>query len=72
MSLDVSTYLRKKEQTAGNNELGNKWAKLDDLYTRKLWHQLTVELHEFAKLPGINLVELYDNFIRDFEMRLEL
>jgi 26S proteasome regulatory subunit N9 len=47
---------------------------LEDLYSKKLWHQLTVRLLEFIKHPELQsnrrLVELYENFIRDFEMRI--
>ena len=76
MALDVSGYLREQEQKASqaalsgsSDELANQWAELDKLYTKKLWHQLTVTLLQFANNKNVNLVELYEKFVRDFEMR---
>jgi len=73
MALDISGYLRDQEHKAtqaAHQELANQWAELDQLYTKKLWHQLTVKLLDFVKNGDVNLVELYEKFIRDFEMRI--
>lgn len=72
MVRDVSGYLRKKEGDS-TTALANDWAQLDDLYSKRLWHQLTIKLGEFVKHPELQekgqLIELYDNFIQDIEMR---
>lgn len=48
--------------------------KFIDLQSKKLWHQLTEALDEFLSdknnLRGNNFVELYDEFIANFEARL--
>ncbi|OXA59758.1 26S proteasome non-ATPase regulatory subunit 13 [Folsomia candida] len=73
MVRDVSGYLRKKEGDS-TTALANDWAQLDDLYSKRLWHQLTIKLGEFVKHPELQekgqLIELYDNFIQDIEMRI--
>lgn len=71
----MSQYLRTKEtQAVGNEKLAHDWSELENLYSKKLWHQLTVRLLEFVKNPALQsnrqLVELHENFIRDFEMRI--
>lgn len=43
---------------------------------QRLWHQLTVELSDFVKHPtfahGDGLIQLYNNFIIDFDTRINL
>jgi len=75
MIRDVGTYLASQEAAASNDQaLALEWSQLDDLYTRKLWHQLTIKLLAFVKHPVLQkdrkLLELYENFIQDFEMRI--
>lgn len=47
-----------------------------ELYQQKLWHQLTVKLEQFLALAifqaGDTLIELYQNFITDFETKINL
>lgn len=47
---------------------------MEELYNKKLWHQLTLKLSQFVKDPLLaqsdNLVKLYQNFIADFEHRI--
>lgn len=46
---------------------------LRQLYNGKKWHQLTEKLLELvnsSQVNRINLVELYDSFIREFESNL--
>jgi len=47
--------------------------RVADFHKRRLWHQLTLELASFVKLPvalQIDLVELYKKFISTFEAKL--
>ncbi|KAF2305447.1 hypothetical protein GH714_005368 [Hevea brasiliensis] len=49
---------------------------LADLYQRKLWHQLTLKLEQFVAFAvvqaGDTLIQLYHNFISDFETKINL
>ena len=67
---DVAKYLSSK-QSCIDQELAAEWAKLENFYNKKLWHQLTIELLEFVKHPslqsGNELYQLYENFVADFE-----
>ncbi|XP_042005468.1 26S proteasome non-ATPase regulatory subunit 13 homolog B-like [Salvia splendens] len=57
-------------------ELGEWYTTLSDLYQRKLWHQLTLKLEQFVTLAvfqaGDSLIQLYQNFITDFETKINL
>ncbi|KAL7111878.1 hypothetical protein ACP275_05G117000 [Erythranthe tilingii] len=57
-------------------ELSEWYTTLSDLYQRKLWHQLTLKLEQFAALAvfqaGDALIQLYHNFITDFETKINL
>ncbi|XP_020581518.1 26S proteasome non-ATPase regulatory subunit 13 homolog B-like [Phalaenopsis equestris] len=57
-------------------ELAEWYDALADLYERKLWHQLTLKLEKFVALPvvqaGDALIQLYHNFISDFETKINL
>ncbi|CAL8079769.1 unnamed protein product [Orchesella dallaii] len=74
MVRDVSGYLRSKERSA-DPAMAEKWAKLDELHSKRLWHQLTNQLLTFVKEPSLQkdklLVELYENFIQEFELRIK-
>ena len=39
-------------QAAAAPELAGEYAQMEDLYKRKLWHQLTCVLEAFMVLPG--------------------
>ena len=73
MGIDVPGYLS-EQQRKSSSELAPAWAALEELYNKKLWHQLTLRLDEFIKHPallqGDALVKLYQNFIVDFENRI--
>ncbi|KAG1675623.1 26S proteasome non-ATPase regulatory subunit 13 [Nymphon striatum] len=73
LARDVVAYLS-KQQTSSDAELAQTWAKLEELYTKKLWHQLTLSLTDFVKHPyfkGENtLIDLYHNFLADFENKI--
>lgn len=55
-------------------ELHGHFNQIADLYRRRLWHQLTEKIEEFVKLPrfqqGNDLIQLYNNFIKDFETKI--
>jgi len=72
MVRDVSKFLRNKEAEA-DPAMAAEWSKLGDLYSKRLWHQLTIELLEFVKNPALQskgqLLDLYENFVQDFELR---
>ncbi|KAJ6854193.1 26S proteasome non-ATPase regulatory subunit 13-like protein B [Iris pallida] len=57
-------------------ELAEWYSSLADLYQRKLWHQLTAKLEQFVALAvvqaGDALIQLYHNFITDFETKINL
>jgi 26S proteasome regulatory subunit N9 len=70
--IDVPAYLQLKASQAKAGQ-ESWWTDFESLYNRKLWHQLTMKLLEFVKRPEAlseDLVGLYDNFIVDFETRL--
>lgn len=57
-------------------ELADWYNSLADLYQKKLWHQLTLKLEQFLALAvfqaGDALIQLYHNFITDFETKINL
>ncbi|XP_057501764.1 26S proteasome non-ATPase regulatory subunit 13 homolog A-like [Actinidia eriantha] len=57
-------------------ELADWYNTLADLYQKKLWHQLTLKLEQFVALAvfqaGDGLIQLYHNFITDFEAKINL
>ncbi|BBH02790.1 Proteasome component domain protein [Prunus dulcis] len=57
-------------------ELSDWYNSLADLYQKKLWHQLTLKLEQFVALAvfqaGDALIQLYHNFITDFETKINL
>ncbi|MCJ8737406.1 hypothetical protein PDJAM_G00023690 [Pangasius djambal] len=71
---DVPGYLVLQQSTSACPEMAAQWHELEDLYNRKLWHQLTLKLTEFVKDPyfkaGDTLIQLYENFLSDFEHRI--
>lgn len=72
---DVPKYLSSK-QSSVDQDLAAEWAKLESFYNKKLWHQLTTSLLEFVKHPSLQtnneLVQLYENFVADFENKINL
>ncbi|XP_076162675.1 regulatory particle non-ATPase 9 isoform X1 [Ptiloglossa arizonensis] len=72
-STDVNTYLSQNQNVA-DEELAAEWADLEELYNKRLWHQLTLKLEKFVKNPallkGDNLIQLYVNFLSTFENKI--
>ncbi|XP_076878427.1 26S proteasome non-ATPase regulatory subunit 13 [Brachyhypopomus gauderio] len=71
---DVLGYLKQQQSKSPTTEMATEWHKLEDLYNRKLWHQLTLKLTDFVQDPifskGDAIIQLYENFISDFEHRI--
>lgn len=71
---DVKGFLSRKQSEGG--PLASEWVSLGELYEKKLWHQLTLKLTEFVKneyfAQNGGLVEMYDNFLADFEHRINM
>lgn len=66
----VSAFLQEQQQ---KSSLPEAFAEFEDLYTKRLWHQLSVKLLEFVQLESakqLNLVAIYENFISDFESKI--
>ncbi|CAN6305734.1 unnamed protein product, partial [Urochloa humidicola] len=63
-------------QRQARPDLADWYADLADLYQRKLWHQLTLKLDQFLQLQaaqtGDTIIQLYNNFITDFETKINL
>nr|CAG4643198.1 EOG090X05V9 [Ilyocryptus agilis] len=72
---DVQKYLSSKQNTV-DQDLAGEWARLESLYNKKLWHQLTIALLDFVKHPslqnGNELVIFYENFLAEFENKINL
>ncbi|KAJ3136169.1 26S proteasome regulatory subunit [Physocladia obscura] len=68
---DVTVYLNKAKQSAPA-ELREFFDQFEDLYDRKLWHQLTLVLNKFVRLPSATpfLVPLYDEFVSEWQKRM--
>uniref|UniRef100_A0A7N4V4H7 Proteasome 26S subunit, non-ATPase 13 n=1 Tax=Sarcophilus harrisii TaxID=9305 RepID=A0A7N4V4H7_SARHA len=69
---DVPGFLQ-QSQSAGPGQAA-VWHRLEELYTKKLWHQLTLQILDFVQDPcfaqGDGLIKLYENFISEFEHRV--
>ncbi|XP_041084699.1 26S proteasome non-ATPase regulatory subunit 13-like isoform X4 [Polyodon spathula] len=70
---DVVGYLRQQQERYGSAE-GERWGRMETMYSKRLWHQLTVELLDLVQSPafatGDRIIKLYENFISDFEHRI--
>jgi 26S proteasome regulatory subunit N9 len=66
IDLNVSSYLANQRVHAPMN-LRSYFGKFEDLYERKLWHQLTIEVLKFIEEPeaGPLLISLFEQFIMD-------
>lgn len=55
-------------------DLAEQYSKLGELHSRRLWHQLTLELAAFVQNEAFrredNFIALYSNFISTFEAKL--
>lgn len=73
MPRDVNAFLT-TQQVKGPPELSEDWVLFEEYYSKRLWHQLTLKLQDFVKLPALQekdaLIQLYENFIADFENKI--
>ncbi|XP_075044083.1 26S proteasome non-ATPase regulatory subunit 13 [Mixophyes fleayi] len=71
---DVTAFLQLQQSQSSTPELAAVWHRLEELHNKKLWHQLTLQLLDFVEDPecakGDGLIKLYENFISDFEHRM--
>ncbi|KAJ1506256.1 26S proteasome regulatory subunit [Coelomomyces lativittatus] len=77
MNIDITPleYLklaRSQAQKENRADLVDCFNQFEDLYEKKLWHQLSLQIDHFLTLLNIDhyLVPLYQNFVRDFEKKL--
>lgn len=71
VDFDVSGWLQKSKREAPS-ALQPHFAKFEQLYDQKLYHQLTLEIEEFVKLPAAApfLMPLYTQFIAEWEDKM--
>lgn len=73
MPKDVAGYLS-EQQRKSTGDVATEWTQIEELYSKKLWHQLTLKLLQFCKNPvfakGDGLLRMYENFLSDFEHRI--
>ncbi|MBN3309942.1 PSD13 ATPase, partial [Amia calva] len=71
---DVTGYLKQQQSKSSTPEMATEWHTLEELYNKKLWHQLTLKITDFVQDPcfasGDGLIKLYENFLSDFEHRI--
>ncbi|KAM5138484.1 26S proteasome non-ATPase regulatory subunit 13 [Mantella aurantiaca] len=71
---DVTGFLQQQQRQSSSPETAAVWHRMEELYNKKLWHQLTLQLLDFVLDPecvkGDGLIKLYENFISDFEHRI--
>ncbi|KAG8563789.1 hypothetical protein GDO81_016201 [Engystomops pustulosus] len=71
---DVTGFLQQQQSQSATPETAAIWHRLEELHNKKLWHQLTLQLLDFVQDPecakGDGLIKLYENFISDFEHRI--
>ncbi|KAF9919872.1 26S proteasome regulatory subunit [Linnemannia zychae] len=68
---DIPQFLASQKQQAPPS-LQNYYNTFEDLYERKLWHQLTLAVLEFVSKPesGLLQVALFNSFISDWESKM--
>lgn len=66
----VVQYLQQQQQA--KPEHAQWFATFEELYTKKLWHQLSTKIFEYIEqAPGNkDLLSLHQNFVVDFEMKM--
>lgn len=57
-------------QQRDSSILADDWNQLTVLYSKKLWHQLTLFLYEFVPKLEFGKLAFYENVIQTFEERL--
>ncbi|NXD72939.1 PSD13 ATPase, partial [Eolophus roseicapillus] len=71
---DVPGFLQQSQSQSAGPGQAAVWHRLEELYNKKLWHQLTLQVLDFVQDPcfaqGDGLIKLYENFISEFEHRV--
>ncbi|KAK1152228.1 26S proteasome non-ATPase regulatory subunit 13-like isoform X3 [Acipenser oxyrinchus oxyrinchus] len=71
---DVVGYLRQQQRERCGSTEGERWSRMETMYSKRLWHQLTLELLDLVQSPAFatedRIIKLYENFISDFEHRI--
>ncbi|VVD03369.1 26S proteasome non-ATPase regulatory subunit 13 [Leptidea sinapis] len=69
---EVNEFLANKQSS--DTELSREWSEIEELYSKKLWHQLTLKLLDFIKKPKLqtadHLIQLYNVFIHTLENKI--
>ena len=60
-------------KSSSTAEVSTQWARAEELYNKKLWHQLTRLLAALIKEPSLQdkLITIYQEFIVDFESKID-
>lgn len=73
MVVDVNKYLGEMKGSVPARD-AEAWARIEELYNKKLWHQLTEEIMLIIKSQHMQeesrLINLYNNFVVDFESKI--
>jgi len=73
MARDITGFLS-EQQAKSSGDVAQEWVSIEELYNKKLWHQLTLKLQTFVKhscfAEGDGLIQMYQNFLADFEHRI--
>ncbi|GHJ87633.1 hypothetical protein NliqN6_4035 [Naganishia liquefaciens] len=69
--VDPAQYVEQRRSQA-TGELASFWEKLGKAYEKKLWHNITILLEDFASKPANAeyLIGLYDNFVHPIQDKL--
>lgn len=69
---DVNKFLTEM-RGSGSEEVSAMWARCEDFYNKKLWHQLTLQMGTIVKEPSMQdkLIDIHSEFIADFESRID-
>ena len=69
---DINKFLSEMKSSS-TAEVSTQWAKAEELYNKKLWHQLTKLLGSLVKEASLQdkLITIYREFIVDFESRMD-
>ncbi|KAJ2066450.1 26S proteasome regulatory subunit, partial [Coemansia sp. S2] len=67
----VTNYLQQQQREAPS-ELAHYFSEFEDLYERKIWHQLTKHVDTFINLPeaAAYRVSIYTEFVRDWQKHM--
>lgn len=73
---ELSNFFLTDSQDGNSNDESpvDDWKEMEYLYSKKLWHQLTLKVLDFVKHPYMqlndNLIKFYNTFIISFEMKI--